>query len=316
MLRGARIEGFRRVGKHIVGELTSAKGPAQWVIHLGMTGRCLVCEPAVEHGKTYPSDCDAGFGTRAAICRSAEVWQAAGAGRQVVCRRREPSRSPPTGRAFVELFKGRKTPIKSALLNQRLLSGIGNIYADESLFRAGVRPRRQAASLTRAELMRLYDGDSAGAGRGDPGRRIVGLRLCGCERRRRIVSAATPGVPAHGRALPGLRGGHPTGGGGGTEQPLLSEVPAVSRFGRAGYEAGEMECFPTLAAQRRARRWGTRICFESRQKGTQVDMSYYAIGVDLGGTNLRVAAVDEGGKMLTKIDAGDRGFAGTRACSR
>ena len=58
----------------------------------------------------------------------------------------------------MELFKGRKTPIKSALLNQRLLSGIGNIYADESLFRAGVRPRRQAARLTRAELMRLYDG--------------------------------------------------------------------------------------------------------------------------------------------------------------
>ena len=58
---------------------------------------------------------------------------------------------------FAELFKGRKTPIKSALLNQRLLSGIGNIYADESLFRAGIRPRRRAASLTRAELMRLYD---------------------------------------------------------------------------------------------------------------------------------------------------------------
>ena len=51
VLRGARIEGFRRVGKHIVGELASAKGPAQWVIHLGMTGRCLVCEPAVETAK-------------------------------------------------------------------------------------------------------------------------------------------------------------------------------------------------------------------------------------------------------------------------
>jgi len=57
----------------------------------------------------------------------------------------------------MKLFKGRKTPIKSALLNQRLLSGIGNIYADESLFRAGVRPRRRAASLTQAELMCLYD---------------------------------------------------------------------------------------------------------------------------------------------------------------
>jgi formamidopyrimidine-DNA glycosylase len=57
---------------------------------------------------------------------------------------------------FAGLFCKRKTPIKSALLNQSLLSGIGNIYADESLFRAGVRPRRRASSLTHAELQRLY----------------------------------------------------------------------------------------------------------------------------------------------------------------
>jgi formamidopyrimidine-DNA glycosylase len=59
---------------------------------------------------------------------------------------------------FVPLFRGRKTPIKSALLNQKLLSGVGNIYADESLFRAGVRPRRRAASLTKEELRLLYLG--------------------------------------------------------------------------------------------------------------------------------------------------------------
>src|SRR5207247_11196121 len=57
---------------------------------------------------------------------------------------------------FVRLFRGRKTPIKSALLNQKLLSGVGNIYADEALFRAGIRPRRRTASLTRNELKRLH----------------------------------------------------------------------------------------------------------------------------------------------------------------
>ena len=56
---------------------------------------------------------------------------------------------------FSALFRGRKTPIKSALLNQKLLSGVGNIYADEALFRAGVRPRRRASSLRRDELRRL-----------------------------------------------------------------------------------------------------------------------------------------------------------------
>ncbi|MGB6302835.1 MAG: zinc finger domain-containing protein, partial [Acidobacteriaceae bacterium] len=48
-----------------------------------------------------------------------------------------------------------RTPIKSALLNQKLLHGVGTIYADESLFRAGIRPRRQAGRLTAKELERL-----------------------------------------------------------------------------------------------------------------------------------------------------------------
>jgi formamidopyrimidine-DNA glycosylase len=56
---------------------------------------------------------------------------------------------------FIALFHPRRTPIKAALLNQTLLHGIGNIYADESLFRAAIRPTRQAARLTRAELARL-----------------------------------------------------------------------------------------------------------------------------------------------------------------
>ncbi len=56
---------------------------------------------------------------------------------------------------FAALFRGRRLAIKAALLNQALLSGVGNIYADESLFRAGVRPRRRAGRLTRDELERL-----------------------------------------------------------------------------------------------------------------------------------------------------------------
>ena len=58
--------------------------------------------------------------------------------------------------AFRALFRGRRTPIKSALLNQKLLHGVGNIYADESLFRAGIRPLRHAGRLTAKELERLH----------------------------------------------------------------------------------------------------------------------------------------------------------------
>lgn len=156
VLRGSRIEGFHRVGKHIVGELASAKGAAQWVIHLGMTGRCLVCEPAVEHAKhthliaTLASGRELRFVDPRRFGKlqvlEGSTFAAPGA---------EPIAADRPG--FVQMFKGRKTPIKSALLNQRLLSGIGNIYADESLFRAGLRPRRRADSLTRADLMRLYE---------------------------------------------------------------------------------------------------------------------------------------------------------------
>ncbi|MEO7030303.1 MAG: zinc finger domain-containing protein, partial [Acidobacteriaceae bacterium] len=53
-------------------------------------------------------------------------------------------------------FKGRKLAIKAALLNQAILHGVGNIYADESLFRAGVQPRKAAGRLARAELDRLH----------------------------------------------------------------------------------------------------------------------------------------------------------------
>jgi formamidopyrimidine-DNA glycosylase len=53
------------------------------------------------------------------------------------------------------LFRGRRLAIKAALLNQTLLAGVGNIYADEGLFRAGLRPRRMAGRLTKEELERL-----------------------------------------------------------------------------------------------------------------------------------------------------------------
>ncbi len=54
-----------------------------------------------------------------------------------------------------KLFQGRKQLIKSALLDQRLIAGIGNIYADESLFQAGINPLRAAGSLSLSELAQL-----------------------------------------------------------------------------------------------------------------------------------------------------------------
>jgi formamidopyrimidine-DNA glycosylase len=57
---------------------------------------------------------------------------------------------------FSRLFHGSKAPIKGALLNQKLLHGVGNIYADEALIRAHIRPRRRANTLTITELRKLH----------------------------------------------------------------------------------------------------------------------------------------------------------------
>jgi len=55
-------------------------------------------------------------------------------------------------------FAGKMTPIKSALLDQRIVAGLGNIYVCEALFRAGISPRRGAASISRARVERLVAG--------------------------------------------------------------------------------------------------------------------------------------------------------------
>lgn len=153
VLTGARIERVQRVGKTIVVSLNRATQTAEFLVHLGMTGRLLVSSPdvqlpphthavlALSGGKELRFVDPRRFG-RLSV-------RAAGYG--------GPGAEPLTisDDDFIALFRKRKTPIKAALLNQALLHGVGNIYADESLFRAGIRPRRQAGRLTHAELLRL-----------------------------------------------------------------------------------------------------------------------------------------------------------------
>ncbi len=57
---------------------------------------------------------------------------------------------------FLKILAGRRTSIKAVLLNQKLIAGIGNIYADESLFAAGIRPMRRVNTLTAAEKKKLF----------------------------------------------------------------------------------------------------------------------------------------------------------------
>jgi formamidopyrimidine-DNA glycosylase len=161
-LEHGRIVSVRRMGKHIVIDLEKSVGrsvratpsKAQWIVHLGMTGRLQICEPTDEIAKHTHAIAKLASGRelrfvdprrfgRLSVSSSAE-FDAAGV---------EPLEIDSEN--FVRLFRGRKTPIKSALLNQKLLRGVGNIYADESLFRAGIRPRRRANSIKIEQLRKL-----------------------------------------------------------------------------------------------------------------------------------------------------------------
>lgn len=168
VLERSRIAHVRRVGKHIVFDLerTSRNGKGkpqlhgQWIVHLGMTGRMQVAQPSDEilkhthavlklkSGRELRFVDPRRFGRLAVVQLDTKTPAGFAA----------PGDEPLSAQAdrFVELFRKRKTPIKSALLNQKLLSGVGNIYADEALFRAGIRPKRRASSLSREQLTKLH----------------------------------------------------------------------------------------------------------------------------------------------------------------
>ena len=182
VLEQSKIVHVRRVGKHIVFDLEKGvSGPrlaskrstrsrdteaertrGQWIVHLGMTGRLLIASPDVEVDKhthailKLASGRELRFVDPRRFGRLAVVRIEAQDGTGFAA----PGSEPLDARIehFISLFRHRKTPIKSALLNQKLLSGVGNIYADEALFRAKVRPRRRASSLTQAELKKLHTG--------------------------------------------------------------------------------------------------------------------------------------------------------------
>jgi formamidopyrimidine-DNA glycosylase len=163
-LTGSTIECVRRVGKTIVMTVHRKKTPVEFLIHLGMTGRLLVSQadvPMQLHTHAILTLAD-GREVRFVDPRrfgrlSIHKPPAVTGGQQPAASYTGPGREPLTISAddFIALFRNRKTPIKAALLNQSLLHGVGNIYADESLFRAGIRPRRQAGRLTAEELLRL-----------------------------------------------------------------------------------------------------------------------------------------------------------------
>ncbi|HKM90662.1 MAG TPA: bifunctional DNA-formamidopyrimidine glycosylase/DNA-(apurinic or apyrimidinic site) lyase [Candidatus Acidoferrales bacterium] len=164
-LPGARIEDVRRFGKFIALRLAGgpagngAERPQQWLlVHLGMTGRLTVCRPDVP------------------VWPHTHVWLALDDTREL--RYADPRRfgqmrlvDEAGFPAFLSRLGGeplevsledfsaalqRRAMIKALLLDQSVFRGLGNIYTDESLWRARIHPRRNAARLSGRERAALY----------------------------------------------------------------------------------------------------------------------------------------------------------------
>ena len=151
-LQGRKIAAVKRYGKFIV---VSLQGGGYLTIHLGMTGRLLLGGETGKHTHAILT-LDRGLllydDSRQFGCLEfSEEFP-----RRVA--RLGPEPLEISFDDFAAALKRHKTRIKSLLLNQAFVRGIGNIYADEALFRAGIHPLAMARRLRRDRARRLYDG--------------------------------------------------------------------------------------------------------------------------------------------------------------
>jgi len=150
-IAGRRIAGVKRHGKFI---LVSLEGGGYLLIHLGMTGRLLLGGPAGKHTHAVLT-LDRGVLLYDDSRQFGCLQFSEGFPQRVA--RLGPEPLEVSFEDFAAALKRRKTRVKSLLLNQAFLRGIGNIYADEALFRAGIHPLAIASRLSRDRARRLYD---------------------------------------------------------------------------------------------------------------------------------------------------------------
>jgi formamidopyrimidine-DNA glycosylase len=161
-LPGGTFARIRRLGKFLLLDLEPRKTPAEessLLIHLGMTGKISVCAPetpvplhthvflALDDGRELRYNDVRRFGRMALLANGAHERVLGGLGLEPL----EVSEAE-----FRTRIQARKSRIKAVLLNQSVIRGIGNIYADESLWRAKIHPEKIGARLQNHELRRLH----------------------------------------------------------------------------------------------------------------------------------------------------------------
>lgn len=159
-LEGRTVERLERRAKYL---LAHTDGDEVLLCHLGMSGRMtLVADPDLPFA---PHDhvilqTDAGLQLRFNDARRFGIMDLVPAGaleshRLLAGLGPEPLGNSFNGPALAAALKGRRTPIKAALLDQKVVAGLGNIYVSEALYEAGISPRRQAYSVQGLRAERL-----------------------------------------------------------------------------------------------------------------------------------------------------------------
>ena len=159
-LRGQRISAIKRRAKYI---LVVLEADLVLIVHLGMSGRLLIHDDPSQPLETHDHVAFQTDDNQLVVFRDPRRF-----GLMDLASHRglvnhpllrdigpEPLDAAFTPAVLSNQLQGRKTPIKSALLDQRIVAGLGNIYVCEALFRAGISPRRQAASVAGRRAERL-----------------------------------------------------------------------------------------------------------------------------------------------------------------
>ncbi len=158
-LLGAKLRDIRRRGKLLIFDF----GKNLMLVHLGLTGALIYRQK--ETGDGYPPHTHLIFSFDQGWVFYADLRQFGWLEALPADRLKDhpfysslgPDALGLSWETFQRRLAGRRRQIKALLLDQKVIAGLGNIYTDEALFRAGVHPRRSAASLSEEELRRLYE---------------------------------------------------------------------------------------------------------------------------------------------------------------
>jgi formamidopyrimidine-DNA glycosylase len=155
--RGDKITAVSRRGKYVIIELCSGK---RLLFHLGMTGRLIYSKPQTLLENHTHLRLALGTGELRFSCQrrfgNVRIFGTDKKTEGFFSKRLGPDALEVSLSHFKSLVSGSKQRIKSLLLEQRKIAGLGNIYSDEALFRAGVHPQRPAASLSQEEIKALH----------------------------------------------------------------------------------------------------------------------------------------------------------------